>query len=502
MSFIPDLPHGNKNTFNFRENLDIAPSYKSVVDKVQLFERPNTSTASEKVDHIIVRTSVGTLVPDEVITGSPDYPDDEGINPSKGSTEKPGSGPNNTVSNNKVSNNNSKHTSKKGNSTSSNSRNLIISEGRRVDTFDLDEGSYVSDTTPLYLMNGHFFSFSEASSYANEEFDNVITKYINALQHRSNYDIGKNIDKAKFLAFIKCFVQSMELYLFLTSVVDYTNSNIFGNRGLNHIRSKISVDDIYDLDTLKNLLETFYVNPNLVTFLKSMYGNYSTNPSKYCPMIKLCPQNLFLEDLNNVDLFKSGETIKNKIDELRKYYYVSSIFKKFNSNWKVDLSSFDTRKRHDTSFLSFWHNNTITYCEEKSKLTVTTSRIIDGLKSEAYLGIFSDSVKGEMMSSIAIKEFRTGIIETGIYIPSTNYPVDMDFVNRTSLHVYSADKGIIGINTLNDANMSFIYATPYAKDSNSYEVLNSKYQSREIRDPSLSLLRRFVHQTIHYLFLT
>lgn len=489
------LPHKSE-IYNHKVTPLAVPTFDTNKDKINM-KSTKTETHTYRDNNNLLKTRTKTF--DRVIEGGePDFPEEYEDNRSKGNTnQKSENGKSKSASKSSTKNSSSY---KKASTYRENSAKLMPTDNV-IENFDAEDGSYDSDTTPLYLMNGSLFNFSDTNSFLNLEFENVLYKYQFALQSKSQYDIERNVNKTKFIAYIKCLVESLELYFFLKSVIQYTDEAIRGNRGLIYIRERIKSEDIDDLNTLKNLLQSMYVNPNLVNFIKFMHGNYSSNTSKFSPIIKLCPSNLFLDDINNKSHFISDVTIKNKTRELREFYYLSSIFKRFNSEWNIDLSSFDAKQKYNSDFLSFWHNNAITFSPLKDKSEVNYSRVVDGIKSDIYIGLFSDSVKGQCVASIAIKEAKTGIVETGIFTPCSDYPDILDYNNRVSLHVFNRNFGIVGIRSLNDAVMSFLYATPYINSSGRREVIMNKFQSKEALSPSLLTLRKFVHQTIHYVFL-
>lgn len=382
-----------------------------------------------------------------------------------------------------------------------NNADKLQSTGIKPRSFTVYEGNSQSDSAQLYLMSGALFSFPQGNTFANDEIDKILHKYNNVLQKDYKIDVDKTFTKEKIKDFLKCITESLELYLFLQSVVDYCDNEVDGNAGMFYIRQFIKADDLIDLKYLKNLLESMFMNPSFVTYMKKMYGNYSTNTSKLSPMIKICPHNLFLEANNNPYYFQSGKTIRAKFEKLRTYRFIAHAFSKLHPNWEINLSNFDYKKKFDSDFLAFWHNTSINYALLANKEAIACTREAKGLTDYIYLGVFANSTKSEYIASISINESIANVIQPGIFIPTNDYPMLMEFENRTSLHVYVKDKGIKGLKSLEDAVASFIYKTPYIDSNGNHFICTNKCQSEEKSFSTLNTLREYVHQTMQYIFL-
>lgn len=514
MGFV--LPHQTKVNICSR-NGDVKTSYVSKAGDKIFFK---TEFESQFEEPNILKPPIMVIDrPDsDIDTGEPDFEDPTPqISTSEDNNNNNGhfdhlndinqKEQNNQMTTNDIPNNKINGTSKSRPSTYRNHNEKFKRSGEKVDSFDLEEGINYSDTTPIYLMNGHFFSFSEADSFANEEFANVLRNIQWTLQPGARFDVDKSISSLKLTKFITLLVESLELYFCVTSIVDYATTHTRGNGGLFYLRRRIHAEDIYDLAFLKSIIETIHFNPNLVSFIKYMYGNFSTNSSKLSPVIKLVPGNLFLDDININEgkdklAFISGKTLRDKANELRDQYYIATQFKFLFPKNKIDLSNFDSSIKYDANFLSFWHNTSCVYYKGKEDTEFTSTRHVEGLKSNIYLGVFSDSIKGESMASTAIHESKSKIFETGIYVPCKNYPSNLDFANRVSLHIYNRNFGIIGIRSYEDAAQSFLYATPYTSTDGSHSILTCKFQSKELNEPSLYSLRKYAHQLTRYVFLS
>lgn len=382
-------------------------------------------------------------------------------------------------------------------STYRNNSNKRKTKHYKIDDYDASDGQYDSENAHLYLMNGSFTSFTDIDAFPREVFDRIIYSYQMALQPEFRFDLDKVANTEKMKAYVRTVIRGLELYSFLTSTIDYAKlNNVSGNRGLLYIRGKLNADDIYDLSVLKEVLENQYLNPNLVNYIKNMYGNYATNLADNSPIIKLCPDNLFLDDPQNSDYFRSGITIRSIIMQLKGYHYLATVFNKLNSNWKINLADFNSKKRLDSNFLTFWHNTAINYAPFSTDKMIVSTRNVKTVNDDIYLGKFINTVKGEYIASISIKDSTQVKFATGLFVPTVNYPTSMNYYNRVSLHVYTTLYGVKGIKTENDAVSSFNYNTPYIDDKGNRILIVNKSQTNEISHPNLNSLRKFTEQCL------
>lgn len=383
--------------------------------------------------------------------------------------------------------------------------NRLKPTGIKIDPFVAVEGNSQSDDAQLFLMSGSFLTLTEVNSFANDDFARISLRLQQVLQPDYRNDIANVVTDKRILQYIKALSESLQLYLFLVSVIEYCRGDINGNIGMFYIRDKINVDDLNDLQHLKDLLESYHVNPNFVKFLKKMYMNYSTNSAKYSPIIKFCPTDLFLETTNNKNYFISGKTIRNKISELKKYNFINYAFSQMYPKWSIDLKDFNSNKIFDSDFLTLWHNTAINYAIVKDKDAVASTRESVSDTADISLNVFSNSTKGEFIASISIHETVTNTYQSGIFIPSNDYPMIMDYEDRVSMHVYIKGKGIKGIHRSEDAVTSFNYITPYvtinAQGVQTRILHKSPYMAELKLHVNLNFFRKYVQQTMQYIFL-
>lgn len=383
--------------------------------------------------------------------------------------------------------------------------NKLKPTGIKIDPFVAVEGNSQSDDAQLYLMSGSFLTLTDTNSFANDEFARISLRLQQVLQPDYRNDITNVITDKRILQYIKVLSESLQLYLFLISVIEYCSNDINGNIGMFYIRDQIKVDDFNDLQHLKDLLESYHVNPNFVKYLKKMYMNYSTNSAKHSPVIKFCPTDLFLETTNNKNYFISGRTIRSKISELKNYNFINNAFSQMYPKWSIDLKDFNSNKIFDNDFLTFWHNTAINYALVKDRDAVASTRESISNTADISLNVFSNSTKGEFIASISIHETVTNTYQSGIFIASNEYPMTMDYEDRVSMHVYIKGKGIKGIQRFEDAVTSFNYITPYvitnAQGVKARALHKSPYMAELKLHVNLNFFRKYVQQTMLYIFL-
>lgn len=380
---------------------------------------------------------------------------------------------------------------------------------------DFGEDEDSDDYTPLYLLCGELFPFlhSDSSTDQNKrsqtdiEFELTVLGYGTVLNQQRISSYSQRFNYTEIKAYLNCVVRGLEIYYLSKSIINYYRDNPLDNSAMRHLAFELDIDFSRRLDQLGEVLKLHYLKPNLVSFIRDMYGNYSTNSASKSPIIKICFGNILLDDVNNNTKLNS-DYLRAAILSFDRVAPLVGYFKSLNPSWKVNLEDINAGKKYSPNFLSFWHNSCITYLPDLSKESMAYSNLAANSSSNIYLGIFSNSMQAEYLCSVSYFDASRNVINPGLFRPYSNYNNKNNFIdakNKISLLVYNKNEDKIeGIRNKSMALSSFIHRTPYydALLPNATPVLENSFQARVLSGFSLNNIKPYTARVMSSFFRT
>lgn len=386
-----------------------------------------------------------------------------------------------------------------------NSEDSSSGRGTKIPNFRAYESTGDESSTSLYLLCGKFFPFlhsNSKNSIANEYFDHILGSYQIACSKRHNGNV-RYFSEDEIQRYLGVVTQSVQFYYFCKSIAENDSGDTKNNSGLDYILRKFDATFFLKLGQLKERLEQYYLKPECVTFLNLMNRNYSSNQSTKSPILKICYDNIVLDDLNLVSKI-SSELIDTQMELLRGLISVNGMMSTIvPSNWKITLTSIKTSKVYDSNFMTLWHNSNISYIAGgTTTTTVTNSRLVSNNSSLTYLGVFNNNVSGSHLSCISIFVTSNSTNGPGIFEPKSKFNSQLEEENKISLLIFDEKvRKIQGIRKKSMAISSFLYITPYfEKKGVNPPLIENDFQAKKSSGFSLEQTTAFVQPTLDHLF--
>jgi hypothetical protein len=353
-----------------------------------------------------------------------------------------GKGKGNGKGNGNNRNNGRSHNSKKG--------SFQTPEERGVSSISFSSGinpgfvingyeSSAFDFSTCFIQCGGFFDTIHESMYKTQLDEILFVDYLFEVQKRVKYNINKKFTEENFYKYFTHVSNALQLYYMTDSIIAHTQSrNIrHKNRGLMYLRSTFDAEILSSQQQLGEILKTVPIPPNLLNFIRYMYQNFTFSELPGHPIYRLG----FRQTLHSTCKFGSisSQYYRVIIDELISDTVTIGILNSaFQDEFKFStLPPSNDIPMYDKNFMSFWHNNDITYLSNKDKNMTHTRFVKDEDQDYKYL-VFDDDMDGIFYASSTIFNEKTNNSETGIWSPlrdAVNLGTATS-VQRTSLLCY------------------------------------------------------------------
>jgi hypothetical protein len=243
----------------------------------------------------------------------------------------------------------------------------------------------------------------------------------------------------------------------IDSILAFTSYTPNNNIGMTRLRMSITSDIMNGHVRLKEMLEGTPIPPNLLTFIRHMYQNYSFDDVIDSPIIRLSYKDALCTAENDGSLNIDGSTYDEIISTMIEQSTISSMLTKIRSNWINTLPPSSYEALYDSQFSTFWHNSNIAYEDYGSAVVKFTISVKD--RSEPiYYGIFGNRLDGLIYASCSIVDEHK-VMENGLWAPFTEFKGKKSI--NCSLLQLSNDKLVRPVTAQQFRFSSMVYAAPY-----------------------------------------
>ncbi|UQZ09565.1 putative capsid protein [Freshwater macrophyte associated picobirna-like virus 1] len=237
----------------------------------------------------------------------------------------------------------------------------------RLDT-GITPNAYTSDyldakqgfCSPLHMSSGVLRIPTLAGNLLLNYFNKVIAF---DLQTKAQANIGFNLNvntdfsSDKILAALNALIEGLSVYCYYMSIISYHSDPANKNEGMISLRLGITPDMLDDLAVLGRRLADTPCPPNLVEFIRYIYGNYFSGNNQGSPMIKFAPFALS-NTMYQATAISSAFTLLSLPDNNQVY----TLLRRSVPQWKINaVKDVFPTPAYDENFKTIFANMPFTY---------------------------------------------------------------------------------------------------------------------------------------------
>lgn len=321
-----------------------------------------------------------------------------------------------------------------------------------------------SEYTPLFVQCGQLLpsgTEQTGSAYQSLLNNELFYKYLSVISDTVNYSLIKAFTAKQFYDYIDTISIALQIYYMVDSILAFTSHTPNHNIGMTRLRMGITPEMSSGHIKLRELLQSTPIPPNMLTYIRHMYQNYSFSDVFGAPIIRLSFGNALCTKEFSGNIGLSDDVYRSIINKIIDCSVTSSTIAKIRPNWKVALPPSSYEALYDPQFSTFWHNSDITYREQTTKIVKHTISA-DNDSDMLYYGIFGNNLDGIIYASCSVSKSTdqgSTVVQKGLWSPFTLY--DGVAEQDTSLLYVSKDDYISPVHDAQYRFSSMVYSAPH-----------------------------------------